>query len=74
MQGISGRQMLAVDRASGKWGDAPGVSGAYRMLNDEELWRAVSPLVDGLKAFAERLDSPADRPVSDHNGKPASGP
>ncbi|MGQ4879471.1 DUF1641 domain-containing protein [Billgrantia sp. LNSP4103-1] len=54
--------------------DAPGVSGAYRMLNDEELWRAVAPLVDGLKAFAERLDKPVDKPVSDYFGKPTSGP
>ncbi|WP_234270406.1 DUF1641 domain-containing protein [Billgrantia ethanolica] len=51
-------------------GDAPGVSGAYRMLNDDELWRGVAPLVDGLKAFSERLD----KPVSDFFGKPTSGP
>ncbi len=55
-------------------GDAPGVSGAYRMLNDDELWRAVAPLVEGLKAFAERLDKPVDKPVSDFFGKPTSGP
>ncbi|MDX5435048.1 MAG: DUF1641 domain-containing protein [Halomonas sp.] len=55
-------------------GDAPGVSGAYRMLNDDELWRAVTPLVEGLKAFAERLDKPVDKPVSDYFGKPTSGP
>lgn len=55
-------------------GDAPGVSGAYRMLNDEELWRAVAPLADGLKAFAESLDKPIDKPVSDYYGKPTSGP
>lgn len=55
-------------------GDAPGVSGAYRMLNDDELWRSISPLVAGLKAFAERLDKPVDKPVSDYYGKPTSGP
>ncbi|MCE8014083.1 DUF1641 domain-containing protein [Billgrantia desiderata] len=55
-------------------GDAPGISGAYRMLNDDELWRAVAPLADGLKAFAERLDKPVDKPVSDYFGKPTSGP
>ena len=54
--------------------DAPGVSGAYRMLHDEELWRAVTPLVEGLKAFAEHLDKPVDKPVSDFFGKPTSGP
>ncbi|QOR39557.1 DUF1641 domain-containing protein [Billgrantia diversa] len=54
--------------------DAPGVSGAYRMLNDDELWRAVSPLVEGLKAFAERLDKPVDKPASDYFGKTTSGP
>lgn len=54
--------------------DAPGVSGAYKMLHDEQLWHAIMPLVDGLKAFAERLDTPVDKPVSDFTGKPTSGP
>lgn len=55
-------------------GGAPGVGGAYRMLNDEQLWRAIVPLIDGLKAFAERLDKPVDMPVSDYTGKPTEGP
>lgn len=54
--------------------EAPGVSGAYRMLNDDELWRAILPLVDGLKAFASRLDKDVDMPVSDFTGKPTEGP
>lgn len=54
--------------------DSPGVSGAYKMLHDEQLWHAVMPIVDGLKAFAERLDKPVDKPVSDYTGKPTSGP
>ena len=53
---------------------APGVSGAYKMLNDEQLWQAIMPLADGLKAFAERLDKPVDKPVSDYTGKPTEGP
>lgn len=53
---------------------APGVSGAYRMLNDDELWQAILPWVDGLKAFAARLDKAVDMPVSDYTGKPTEGP
>lgn len=54
--------------------EAPGVSGAYKMLHDDELWQAIHPLVDGLKAFAVRLDENTDMPVSDFTGKPTSGP
>ena len=54
--------------------DSPGVSGAYKMLHDETLWHAITPLMDGLKAFAERLDKPVDKPVTDFTGKPTEGP
>ncbi|KAA0011809.1 DUF1641 domain-containing protein [Billgrantia pellis] len=54
--------------------EAPGVSGAYRMLNDDELWQALLPLVDGLKAFAERLDRDTEMPVTEFTGKPTEGP
>jgi uncharacterized protein YjgD (DUF1641 family) len=54
--------------------DSPGVGGAYKMLHDDQLWHAIMPIVDGLKAFAERLDKPVDKPVSDYTGKPTSGP
>ncbi|PMR73912.1 DUF1641 domain-containing protein [Billgrantia endophytica] len=59
----------------GKEGEeSPGISGAYKMLHDEQLWHAVAPLIEGLKAFAERLDKPVDKPVTDYTGKPTSGP
>ncbi len=50
-------------------GEAPGISGAYRMLHDEELWHALKPLITGLKIFAERLGEEAERPVSAFTGK-----
>ncbi|WP_246794761.1 hypothetical protein [Burkholderia perseverans] len=34
---------------------APGVTGAYRLLHDEALWQAVTPLLEGLKVFLQRL-------------------
>ena len=55
-------------------GEAPGISGAYRMLQDEELWHAVTPLVEGLKVFAERLGRPVNKPVEDYFDKTTSGP
>lgn len=61
------------DSESGK-GEAPGLSGVYKLLHDEELWHAIQPLLAGLKAFSERLDQPIDKPVSDFTGKPTEGP
>lgn len=34
---------------------APGVRGAYRLLHDEALWDALTPLLEGLKVFAQGL-------------------
>ncbi|WP_277811157.1 DUF1641 domain-containing protein [Chromohalobacter canadensis] len=48
---------------------APGVRGVFRLLKDDELWRAMSPLASGLKTFTERLDREVERPVSDRTGK-----
>ncbi|MDV6319401.1 DUF1641 domain-containing protein [Chromohalobacter sp. HP20-39] len=46
-----------------------GVSGVFRLLKDDELWQAMSPMVSGLKTFTERLDREVERPVSDRTGK-----
>ncbi len=45
-------------------GDPPGITGAYRLLQDDALWRALGPLLDGLKAFGESLaqGTPPERP------------
>lgn len=53
---------------------APGVTGFYHMLNDDELWYAIKPIMAGLRAFSERLDRPADKPATDFTGKPTDGP
>ena len=48
---------------------APGVRGAYRLLHDEALWDALTPLLEGLKVFAQGLaresPNPAIPPVSE---------
>ncbi len=40
---------------------APGVTGAYRLLHDEALWQAVTPLLEALKVFLNglRRETPA---------------
>jgi uncharacterized protein YjgD (DUF1641 family) len=43
---------------------APGVVGAYHMLNDEALWKGFGPLLDALKAFAGGLDRQVENPIS----------
>jgi uncharacterized protein YjgD (DUF1641 family) len=48
----------------------PGVLGVYRLLHDEQLWRALAPLIEGLKGFAEGLEKPVSNPISDFSGKP----
>ncbi|MDY0884721.1 DUF1641 domain-containing protein [Dongia soli] len=52
--------------------EAPGLSGAYRMLNDEDLWRALHPLIAGLKAFSQHLDRDEEKPISAFTGKPSA--
>lgn len=52
-------------------GKAPGLAGAFRLLKDEELWHALSPLIGGLKSFCHGLDRDVERPVSDRTGKPS---
>lgn len=51
--------------------EAPGVSGAYRLLHDDDLWRAIAPLLAGLKTFAEGLEREVDKPISAFSGKPS---
>jgi uncharacterized protein YjgD (DUF1641 family) len=33
----------------------PGLTGAYSLLKDEELWNALGPVLESVKAFATRL-------------------
>ncbi|HET7313642.1 hypothetical protein [Salinisphaera sp.] len=33
----------------------PGLTGAYELLKDEELWRALGPVLEGIKAFTREL-------------------
>lgn len=49
---------------------SPGLLGVYRLLHDEQLWRALAPLIEGLKGFAEGLEKPVSSPISDFAGKP----
>lgn len=56
----------------GEEAEAPGVSGAYKMLHDESLWRAITPMVEALKVFADGLNREVNKPISDFSGKPSS--
>jgi uncharacterized protein YjgD (DUF1641 family) len=50
---------------------APGLSGAYRALHDEEFWDALRPLLAGIKQFAAGLERDVDKPISAFTGKPS---
>lgn len=50
---------------------APGLQGAWKMLQDDELWQALTPLFRGMRAFSRRMAQPVDKPISAHTGKPS---
>ena len=53
--------------------EPPGVRGLYKALKDEETWRALSPLVQGLLALGEGMRKPApEKPISAVTGKPSN--
>ncbi|RKQ97185.1 uncharacterized protein YjgD (DUF1641 family) [Kushneria sinocarnis] len=52
--------------------EAPGFTGAYRLLHDDELWQAITPLLEALKAFGRGMDREVDKPITDFTGKPSS--
>lgn len=52
-----------------KHDEAPGVTGAYKMLHDDELWAALMPIIEGLKTFASGLDKEVDKPITEFSGK-----
>jgi uncharacterized protein YjgD (DUF1641 family) len=50
--------------------EAPGVRGFYKVLKDDETWRALAPLMQGLMALGEGLRKPApEKPISAFTGK-----
>ncbi|HIC7214341.1 DUF1641 domain-containing protein [Burkholderia stabilis] len=49
---------------------APGVRGAYRLLHDEALWDALTPLLEGLKVFAQGLARDPGQAVTASSEKP----
>lgn len=51
---------------------APGLAGFYHLLNDESVWRAITPILNGLRAFAVSMEQPTPRPAPPFTGKPGS--
>ncbi|WP_421683174.1 DUF1641 domain-containing protein [Stutzerimonas urumqiensis] len=56
-------------KPDGKHDDAPGVTGAYKMLHDDDLWAALMPIIEGLKTFAGGLEKDAEKPITAFSGK-----
>lgn len=55
----------SVHRAAGRPPEqdaAPGVTGAYKLLQDDDLWRTLHPLLEGLRMFGTTLVSVKDGP------------
>jgi uncharacterized protein YjgD (DUF1641 family) len=54
--------------------DAPGLTGAYRMLHDDDLWHALTPVVTALKVFASGMQANTniENPISAFSGKTGS--
>ncbi len=52
-------------------GEPPGLTGAYHLLQDDSLWQALGPLLNGLRQFGQRLrTSDAERDIK----TPTQGP
>jgi uncharacterized protein YjgD (DUF1641 family) len=51
---------------------APGVIGAYKLLHDDELWRATMLMIEALKVFADGLNRDVEKPITAYSGKPGS--
>jgi uncharacterized protein YjgD (DUF1641 family) len=64
------KTLLATAKGEAQTAEPPGLTGAYHMLHDEQLWRSLTPLVAAIKAFSNRLDTPIENPISDFSGKP----
>ena len=45
------------------------MTGAYKMLHDDELWAALTPIIEGLKSFAGGLDKEPEKPITAFSGK-----
>lgn len=49
---------------------APGVRGVYRLLNDDELWRTLTPLARAVGTFGRAMARSApEKPIVAHSGK-----
>lgn len=49
---------------------APGVRGAYRLLNDDDAWRTLGPLAEALGVFGRAMSRPPpERPITEYSGK-----
>ena len=50
-------------------GKAPGIRGAIKILQDDKLWEAISPLLAGVKSFSAGMAQEADKPITRYSGK-----
>jgi uncharacterized protein YjgD (DUF1641 family) len=52
---------------------APGLAGVYKLLHDDEMWQALTPLIDGMKVFARGLAREAETPGTESGGGKSTG-
>ena len=48
---------------------APGITGAYKMLNDDKLWASLKPILESIQVFAQRMGDEPDKPITKFTGK-----
>lgn len=46
----------------------PGVSGMFKLLHDKELWAALAPVLEGVKAFSAAQRRPTENADDSHRG------
>ncbi|WP_338564803.1 hypothetical protein [Erwinia sp. E_sp_W01_6] len=48
---------------------APGIKGMIKLLRDEDLWRAVTPLLSAVRAFSASMEKAPEKPITRYSGK-----
>jgi uncharacterized protein YjgD (DUF1641 family) len=69
-----GFEQMADHRPQSEQDAAPSVRGAYHMLHDDALWRAMTPLLDALRVFGNGLERDVHKPVSAFSGQETEKP
>lgn len=65
IDGLEGMEQAA---ARSERQSAPGLTGAFKLLHDQALWRGLYPLITAIKGFSRRLGERPEKPAAKRHG------